>query len=372
MELEEDKVGGILGIYKKWSGLLFDDTFDSVGIDPRYQISPANACKLDTSIHQLHMAHTSIETMVLFDIPAGEANLVCEVSADYIPTELGDEGGIVVWQDGYHRLEFLESKDTTTVEYSKWRVQKKDNQWTFYADRGYGWELFDTAPLAAAKLGAILKNPQVNGFVDLKLDRVVLCRSSQVTLGNLPADYTAYLCDANGHMIASATVLPGWTGVEFDLPTLAYHGQLKVYDNHGALLSTLDVSTMYGGDVYLYGTDLRVLWSGTELNLTGQTNLGTMYDNVIQVQMELHNPSANKAARDISMGILKYRDEFGYEWADICHDDGTDKPNGNYTQKLTMGSLDPLGKKKFWMKVERKSSHFGIKPLHFMLDIDHM
>ncbi|WP_309085500.1 MULTISPECIES: cell adhesion protein [Paenibacillus] len=372
LELEEDEVGECMGIYKKWSGLIFDDGFNGGGIDPRYSLSPADAPILDTNLKKLIIPHTESETMVLFDVPENEQALMFEVTADYIPTELGDEGGILIWQDGYHRLEFLESKDSTSREYSRWRAEKKGNTWTFYANRGSGWELFDTANLAAGKMGITLKNPDAIDYDMLKLDRMVLCKASKITVGNLPEGYTAYLCDPNGNTVSSATVEPLWTGVEIELPTLPYNGILRVYDENGVLLSSLGTFDMYGGDLYLYGTDLRVLWKGVELSVTGETYLGTMYNDAIEVQMELFNPATNKTAKDISMGIIKYMAEFGYEWADICHDDGADAPVGNYSQRLAMGQLDPLEKTKFWMKVERKSEHFGIKPIHFLLDITHL
>lgn len=361
-----------MGIYKKWSGLIFDDKFDGGSIHSRYGLSPTNSCTLDTGLNQLVMSHTDLETMVLFDVPTDEPTLMFEVTADYVPTASGDEGGILIWKDGYHRLEFLESKDTTVNEYSRWRAYKNGNKWTFYANRGYGWELFDSAPLVAEKMGVVLKNPQATDYVDLKLDRLVLCKSSKVIVGNLPQGFTVYLCDPSGNMVNSATVEPNWTGVELELPSLPYNGIIRVYDENGILLSSLGAFDIYGGDVYLYGTDLRVLWNGVELSLTGDTYLGTMYDNAIVVQMELYNPSNNKTATNISMGILKYLEEFGYEWADLCHDDGTDNPDGVYSQVLDMGDLAPLATKKFWMKVERKAEHFGFKPLHFILDITHL
>ncbi|AHC19027.2 cell adhesion protein [Paenibacillus polymyxa CR1] len=374
MELEEDKVGDRypMGIYKKWSGLIFDDAFNLGEIHSRFQLSPAKSCILDTNLHQLIMCHTELETMLLVDIPDEEPALMLEVTADYVPKVLGDEGGIVIWQDGYHRLEFLESKDTTTREYSRWRAEKKGNRWTFYADRGLGWELFDSDDLVAGKIGVLLKNQYRDEYENLGLDRIVLCKSNKITMGNLPEGYSVFLCDSDGYTIASSKVQPMWTGVEFELPTMPYSGMLRVYDENGILLSSLGATDMYGGDVYLYGTDLRVLWKDKELSLTGETYLGTMYDGVIQVQMELYNPSKNKKAENISMGILKHLKEFGYEWADLCHDDGLDHPQGDYMQRLDMDSLLPDGKVKFWMKVERKQEYFGIKPIHFILDITHV
>lgn len=369
--MEKDKVGADMGIYKKGSGLLFQDRFDGGGIDPRYTMSPADAPILDTGHSQLILPHTENETMVTFDV-LPEQEFMFEVAADYVPTEQGDEGGIVIWQDGYHRLEFLESRDSTTREYSRWRAQKKGNRWTFFAHRGLGWELYDAATLAGERMGVTLKNPSQSGYQDMKLEHFIVCRSSKITVGNLPEGFTVYLCDPDGNSISSATVQPLWTGVEIELPSLRYNGMLRVYDADGILLNSLGAFDIYGGDTYLYGTDLRVLWEDVELSLTQETYLGTMYDDYIQVQMTLYNPSTNKTANEISMGILQYMETFGYQWADVSHDDGNDHPVGDYAIRIDMGSLPPQGSAKFWLKVERKEAYEGIKPIHFLLDITHV
>lgn len=360
-----------MGIYKKSSGLLFDDKFDSGSIHSRYTLSPSNACVLDTTLRQLVMYHTDGDTSVLFDVPSDEQTLLLEVTADYIPTEQMDEGGIIIWQDAYRKLEFLESRDTTTQEYRRWRALKNGNRWTFYADRGNGWELFDSAVLVAEKMGVILKNPDSSDFIPLKIDRIVLCRGNKITVGNLPSGYSVYLCDSNGNSIASATVEPNWTGVEIELPTMPYYGIIRVYDENGTLLSSLGAFDIYGGDVFLFGTELKVFWKGKELNVDKDTYLGTMYDDQILVQMELFNPSPQKPANTITLGILQYLNYYGYTWVDLCHDDGADNPVGDFAKLIDMGSLQPLESRKFWMKVQRLEEHFDIKPMHFILDINH-
>ncbi|GAS82014.1 hypothetical protein [Paenibacillus amylolyticus] len=359
-----------MGIYKKSSGLIFDDRFDSGSIHSRYTLSPSDAVSIDNALGQVIMPHTESDTSIMFDVPE-EQTVLMEVTADYVPTELLDEGGIIIWQDGYHRLEFLESKDTTIREYSRWRALKKANKWTFYAHRGSGWEIFDTAPMVAEKMGVILKNREQTNFDTLNLDRMVVCKSDKITIGNLPTGYSVYLCDPDGNSVASAVVEPNWTGCEIELPLMPYNGIIRVYDTQGTLLSSLGAFDIYGGDIYLFGTELKVIWNGKELNKETDTYLGTMYENHILVQMLLQNPSKEKPANTISLGILKYMETFGYEWADICHDDGADTPTEEFSKLLDMGSLPPLGERKFWMKVERMEDRFQIKPLHFILDINH-
>lgn len=360
-----------MGIYKKTSGLLFDDGFEYESLHARYTLSPHHAGDLDHSLKQFVMNHTEEDNMLLFDIPESEHSLLFEVTADYVPTEHKDEGGIVVWKDGESRIEFLESIDTAVREYSKWRALRTGNRWTFYADRGSGWELFDTDTLAANKLGVVLKSKDSSGFVPLKLDRLVLCKSDKITVGNLSEGCTVYLCDEFGNSIASSTVERTWTGVDIQIPTAPYYGMIKVYDSNGTLLSSLSAFDIYGGDTFLFGTELQVHWQGKELNVTQDTYLGTMYDNMTVVQMELVNPSANKTAKNVKLGILQYLDKFGYEWVDLCHDD-EDQPAMDFSPTLELPEVSPLGRIKFWMKVERKNEHFDIKPLNFILDINHV
>lgn len=112
LELEEDKVGdrNLMGIYKKWSGLIFDDAFQSGEIHSRYQLSPTTACTLDTGLQQFIMSHTEPETMLLFDAPKDEPTLLLEVTADYVPIAYGDEGG-------------LSSGRMATIGWNSWRVR---------------------------------------------------------------------------------------------------------------------------------------------------------------------------------------------------------------------------------------------------------
>lgn len=371
LELEENKVGERMGLYRKVSGLIFDDTFNSESINSRYTLSPSELFSLDREKGQVIIPHANSDATLLFNMP-DEVSLLMEVTADYIPTEEEDEGGILIWKDSTHKLEFLESKDTTTEEYSRWRALKKGNRWTFYANRGHGWELFDSAIMTADKMGVVLKHPASEGFVPIGLDRLVLCTDTKITVGNLPPGYTVFLCNPDGNSIASATVQPNWTGIELELPTMPYNGIIRAYDTEGNLLSSLGPFDMYGGDSFFYGTELQVLWKGKELNTQSDTYLGTMYDNQILVQMEILNPSEEKPAMDISLGILQYKEVFGYEWVQLCHDDGNGHPILEFSTNINLGRLEPLGNTKFWMKIEREFDYFDIKPMNFILDINHV
>jgi len=409
VELEENKVGESMGLYRKQSGLIFDDTFAE--LNARWQLSPSSAVYLDVQypnsptpvdvtpatptpsdptpqeptpatptpvtpamptpvVSQLVLAHSDQDTMVLFDLPQNEHELLLQVTADYVPTKAGDEGGIIIWKDGYFKLEFLESLDTTTREYSQWRAHKIGTRWEFSADRGSGYELFDSAFLDATKAGVILKNPYEDGYEPLRLDRVILCRGTKVSVGNLGPGYTVYLCDENGYEVRSLVVPPEHSGVEFELPTIPFTGMIRVFDVGNVFLSSIGPTVMYGGDIFLLGTDLEVWWNGKELSVDGSTYLGTMYDNQILVQMEVRNPTTATYAKDIKVSVLQYLNEFGYEWVDVAPDVGG--VPGEFADQINIGDLAPQEVKYIWVKVTRLEPRFQLDPADFVLDITHL
>ncbi|WP_241254544.1 cell adhesion protein [Brevibacillus sp. SYP-B805] len=293
-----------------------------------------------------------------------------QVTADYIPAKAGDEGGIIVWKDGYFKLEFLESLDTTTKEYSQWRAHKIGSRWEFSADRGSGYELFDAAFLDATKAGIILKNPYEDGYEPLRLDRVILCRGKKVSVGNLGPGYTVYLCDENGYEVKSLVVPPEHSGVEFELPTIPFTGMIRVFGVGNAFLSSIGPTVMYGGDVFVLGTDLEVWWNGKELRIDSSTYLGTMYDNQILVQMEVRNPTTATYAQDIKVSVMQYLNEFGYEWVDVAPDVGG--LPGEFADTINIGDLAPQEGKYIWVKVTRLEPIFQLDPADFILDITHL
>lgn len=355
-----------MSLFRKTSGLIFEDCFDA-GLESRWLCSPAACVTVETG--GLALQHSSAgQTMALFNIPPED--FVMEVLADYTPSLKGDEGGIVVWRDSYHKLEYLESLDTTTTEYSRWRAERRGLEWNFYADRGYGWEYHDSAMLDATKAGIGLINQPSTGYVPLVVKRVTVCSSDSVKISNLDSGFMVYLCDKEGFSVGSAVVPEHWSGVEIKLPSLSFEGMLKVYNEAGELISSIGPLFIYGGDVFVYGTDLQVIWRGQALSETEFTYLGVMYDRQILVQMELKNPSKVLDAFNVTLKVAQYLEKFGYQWVDVAEDIGGIP--GDFSDVLTIDRLGPLESKPFWLKVEKLYEVFSFEPARFLLDITHV
>lgn len=355
-----------MAIFKLQSGLIFSDTFESA--DARWNFSPSGSCTVTNN--QLLIEHNDTEeTKALFYVPQ-EQELLFEVSADYFPSEFGDEGGILIWNSAHNKLEFLERMDgIRTDEYTTWRAVKKGKLWTFYANRNGQWELFDSSVLEAHMMGVVLKGPNQTNFTPLTINRAVLCKGTAVTVGNLGIGSKVVLTDENGIPVKEQIVPSGYTGIQVELPTIPFKGKITIFQN-SVQVSHMNLPVeFFGGDVYMFGTDLTVLWKGLPLDMYGPTSLGDMKNGAIEEQMVLKNDSTSDTAQNIIFSVKQYLDEFGWRWVDIAVD--SNGVPGTYGDQLTLGTLNPGESVPFWVKVTKNNNDWATKPTHFMFDIQH-
>lgn len=370
-----------MSIYRVQSGLIFDDNFET--FDSRWVVSPSDSCYFNESDKTLTLNHNNTDrsTNALFPIPQDEDELLIQVHSDYTPKYLGDEGGIVIWKNALEKVEFLESEDTSQIgEYNKWRAVKRQNLWTFFAEKGNAWELFDsTVCVNPTMAGVVLKGVPRTGYVPLIVDRVVLCRGTSISVGNLSSHSKVELVDVDGSVVKQQDVPDGFSGIEIELPSIPFRGKLKVYeaadnDNHSLVDEQDKLVDMYGGDVFLKGTDLKVIWKGKELNEVSPTNLGSMKDDEIEQQMTVLNDSTENIAENVEISIAVYDEEFGWEWCSLAEDDGG-VPGQYENNKIVLGTLSAGESKNFWVKVSKQPlpNDNGFKqrmrPTHFFLEI---
>ena len=214
-----------MSIYRKSSGLIFHDEFDT--LHSRWNVSPSDSYSLSDGGATLN--HSDSVTNMLFDLPSEEQELLFEVVADYTPTEFGDEGGLVVWKSAQEKLEFLESMDTTDEgEYSIWRVTKQGNLWSFFAKKGNAWKLFDSSVcISPLRAGVVVHGEKQDTYVPLTVDRAILCRGDSIMVGNVSTDYKVELIDSEGIVVDTQVVPEGFAGIEVKLPSVPFTGHIK-------------------------------------------------------------------------------------------------------------------------------------------------
>lgn len=351
--------------YQIRSGLIFKDDFDT--FDSRWIASPVGSYSLIDRKGYFRMQHNvSRDTLLLADLP-NEKEFAFEVSADYTPTHEDDKGGIIVWKNGEENIEFLETEDGTreTTEL-KWMACKDNEDWTFFSDYGEGFNFYDSDRMNCSKFGVVLKKGSNSKFVNLDIDSIIATRGRKLTIANIAPNISVQMEDEFGGIIFNGNT--GYnTGIQITLPSLEFTGKVILTNVEGKELGVIK-TTFYGGDVYGFGSNLEIKFSGEELSTLAQTRLPDMISGKSEIMLELVNPSVARA-NNVNLSIAQYEDKFGWSWADLALD-SNGKP-GQYQDSINIPYVNPENTIKFWLKVTKGTDYVGLAPLQFQIHLEH-
>ncbi|PHD44909.1 hypothetical protein COF67_25235 [Bacillus toyonensis] len=351
--------------YQIRNGLIFKDDFDT--FDSRWIASPVGSYSLIDRKGNFRMLHNvSRDTLLLADLP-NEKEFAFEVSADYTPTHEDDKGGIIVWKNGEENIEFLETEDGTreTTEL-KWMACKDNEDWTFFSDYGEGFNFYDSDRMNCSKFGVVLKKGSNSKFVNLDIDSIIATRGRKLTIANIAPNISVQMEDEFGGIIFNGNT--GYnTGIQITLPSLEFTGKVILTNVEGKELGVIKTK-FYGGDVYGFGSNLEIKFSGEELSTLAQTRLPDMISGKSEIMLELVNPSVARA-NNVNLSIAQYEDKFGWSWADLALD-SNGKP-GQYQDSIKIPYVDPENTMKFWLKVTKGTDYVGLAPLQFQIHLEH-
>ncbi|USL16433.1 hypothetical protein [Bacillus thuringiensis] len=351
--------------YQIRSGLIFKDDFDT--FDSRWIASPVGSYSLIDRKGYFRMLHNvSRDTLLLADLP-NEKEFAFEVSADYTPTHEDDKGGIIVWKNGEENIEFLETEDGTreTTEL-KWMACKDNEDWTFFSDYGEGFNFCDSDRMNCSKFGVVLKKGSNSKFINLDIDSIIATRGRKLTIANIAPNISVQMVDEFGGIIFNGNT--GYnTGIQITLPSLEFTGKVILTNVEGKELGVIK-TTFYGGDVYGFGSNLEIKFSGEELSTLAQTRLPDMISGKSEIMLELVNPSVARA-NNVNLSIAQYEDKFGWSWADLALD-SNGKP-GQYQDSINIPYVNPENTIKFWLKVTKGTDYVGLAPLQFQIHLEH-
>ncbi|NYS75919.1 hypothetical protein [Bacillus sp. BH32] len=351
--------------YQIRSGLIYKDDFDT--FDSRWIASPVGSYSLIDRKGYFRMLHNvSRDTLLLADLP-NEKEFAFEVSADYTPTHEDDKGGIIVWKNGEENIEFLETEDGTreTTEL-KWMACKDNEDWTFFSDYGEGFNFYDSDRMNCSKFGVVLKKGSNSKFINLDIDSIIATRGRKLTIANIAPNISVEMEDEFGRIIFNGNT--GYnTGIQITLPSLEFAGKVILKNVEGKELGVIK-NTFYGGDVYGFGSNLEIKFSGEELSTLAQTRLPDMISGKSEIMLELVNPSVARA-NNVNLSIAQYEDKFGWSWADLALD-SNGKP-GQYQDSISIPYVNPEKTIKFWLKVTKGTDYVGLAPLQFQIHLEH-
>jgi hypothetical protein len=349
-------------MYRKHDGLLMYDDFST--LSSKWQTSGNVSVKERPGY--LRLSHAAESSTALFSLP--QSDFAMEVTAEYTPSAPGDEAGILIWKNADESIEFLEYADPEkTTNVSEWKVRRSGNVYDLLAKVEGEWILMDTGEVAAHKIGVMIKGAPSPGFVPLDVDRVIVCASDVLTVGNLLPGYRVCLHDASGALLDEKAIPDGNTFIQFTMSNLCLSGRLSVYDNTGEKIGEID-GEFFGGDVYEYGTFLQIVREGAELSAIRPNDIGIMRNGSLLLPLSLHNPNTEPAL-NISLSISQYESKFGFQWADVAADE-SGKP-GAWGDILSYPDLQPGQSVPFWVRVSQADNPPTFGPLFFEIDINH-
>lgn len=355
---------------KQQSGLIFEDDFLNLD-DARWVLTNSNYASVTERPGYLRLNHASdFDVFALFDIQA--SNLICEAHADYTPTAVGDEAGMVIWHNSADYIEFVETIDSVAAQtYLNWRIRKTGNTYDFFAEKSGSWEFIDSLMVeGVSKAGFITKAVSETGSVPLDVERIVVCTSNTITVSNLKAGYLVELYDLSDQLVSSFIVPNSDNKVILTLPFLRFDGYIRVLDS---VNNEVDRTSghFYGGDIYSYRSYLDILDNTISIPVNTPYDFGEMQNGEIFHKYTLKNSSL-LTATNIVLSVVRHEQEFGIEWAYIAKD--VSGVPDTYGTSISFDSLGPGESLDFWVRVRRdpNTPYEGDDNLLFELDLDHL
>lgn len=357
-------------VYRRKSGVIYDNHFIDAHLDSRWRyISPSDCYSLNDRASHLRVNRRPDEdSLIMFPVYSNESYTM-ELVADYTPVADGDYAGLVVWKSDTDKIELLESVDTTQPNtVSRLKVVKDGDTYHFFAMQNNVWELIDTSTFDAVNAGLVAKAAEGEDIVPFDVDRFVIVENETLTFGNCLPNYKVKIMSNDGTYSEERVVPEGQTWVEFTLPYSAFEGTVRLFDESGVLLGEIS-GTIYGGDEFHFGSFLQVRESSVELDRLAPNDMGIMMGGSILKKYEVYNPSNSLTVSNIELTVMKFDDNYGFQWVDIAWDvSGSPDTFGDV---LTHTSLGPNKSKSFWVRVKQDGTIVATNPLYFELDIKH-
>lgn len=346
-------------LYEVCSGLLTYDDF--LSLNSRWITSPSQNTSLVDLEGFLKMKHNATEDVLLLTDVPNLTDVAIEIIADYTPTEVGDSGGIVLWNNAADKVEFLESVDDTVLDSpTGWLSVLENGSWSFYADSGSGYNFKDNTVIDASKFGVVLKKGYGLNFKDLNVDSILITKGNKITITNLKIGDKVQILDTDG-VVLSKGVNIEQSGIKLLMPKLSVKGKLQVLDSTNVIKASVE-GVFNGGDHYSLGIDLQVRQNGIELSRSQQTMLGDLNRNVLVVPLEVYNPGSS-TVKNIEVSVTQYCDKFGWTWAKVAPD--LSNTPGAWSDTVLIPQLASKETKNFWLQVEKGTGYQGIESLQF-------
>lgn len=344
-------------LYKQESGVILNDFFDELSSE--WSVSDNANIEINSGLTLRHSQNKDV--FVLRDIPSAAGAF--EVLVDYTPILEKDMAGLVLFNNLNANVELLEYTDVTQSDLENIKVIRDTNEYTFLMMRDGEYELIDAVEYPFNKIGFVTKSGPTN-FKDFKVNQFIATKNDRLQVTNLVDGFSISL-EFEGVILAADSGVDGIA--EVTLPNLQISGILRIYDEGNEILLELD-HIFYGGDVWSLGSFLQIRKNGQPLSDFDLTRLGRITNNMLEVQLELYNPSSINA-RNVNLSVVKYTTEFGDEWTEVALDE--DGEPSAFDKSLHIDVLGSGETRLFWIRIEKMSAVTQNSAIYFAIKLEH-
>ncbi len=337
-----------MGILNKIeSGLIYFNNFDTINLDQRLMVSvtDSNRYTIGNGWFTLHHGTEPIKVFLKLDRP----DYVAIVKNDYVPVSVGDEGGMIVFQDDEYKIELLEyfnPEEGTTTTYPYLKIDKNGyNYYAYWSDDEKTWHLLGSTALifAGENLGFVLYGESGQ---DLKVDFLKIYKSNFVKLLGMIRGTKVELYDSLDNLQVSTVV----DDSEFHIkaPYYPFTGYFKFYSLDGQSYEQSEIVELWGGDVYVKESVLDIYYNNEAVYSSTEIELGTL-QNVIETNFEIVN-NTNQTFTNVVVQVAQVDNNDGYKLALVALDSET----LNYQNAVIIPQVAPLEHYKIWVKVSKQ------------------
>jgi len=329
------------------SGLIYYNDFDAINLDQRLMVSvtDSNRYTIGNGWFTLYHGTELIKVFLKIDKP----NYVAVMKNDYEPVSVGDEGGLIVFQDNEYKIELLEyynHDEGTTTTYPYLKIEKNGyNYYAYWSNDEKTWHLLGSTSLifAGENLGFVLYGE--NGQ-DLKIDFLKIYKSNFVKLLGLLKGTKIELYDSSNNLQLSTIVDDSEFYVR--VPFYPFKGYFRFYSLDGKTYEQSETLEFWGGDVYVKESVLDIYYNNEVVYSSTEIELGTL-QNVIETNFEVVN-NTNQIFTNVVVQVAQVNDNGGYKLALVALDSET----LSYQDVVIIPQISPSESYKIWVKVSKQ------------------
>ncbi|GAB1531939.1 MULTISPECIES: hypothetical protein [Brevibacillus] len=371
-------------VSRRKSGFLFEDSFDSLTLDSKWNMTPNDSSRwsLSDAPGSLRLKGGAEPLQLFLETLTPMKQFVLDMKNSYNPKASGSTGGLTVFinhNDFFHVEEYYDASQGTAKTFPWLRLIRDYNTYTAYwSEDGAIWHIIGSEEFnrLAPKIGMFLNSSATDDYLDMEHVRVFSLPT--LTVSNLSPGIRVELLDSTGAAVDSKTCRTSQTSIHFDMTQhpIPFTGSLRFAEADGkTTISSSDQIEMWGGDEYDFSPSLTLFFidgEGREVHLQDNTEefLGHMLQGQYrEVKMIARNTMHHGTFTGIQGVLTSYAGTDQYK---RLVDVATDKNGvpGTWGDAFTLPDTAAGNEQVFWTRISRETDpslvdktthvHFGL------------